>query len=64
MCPLSGMLFILGLELLTQSIKHDNQIKGISLNKKSGPAEGDGLGGGGASAPTSPTLFLEILKSY
>ena len=33
-CPLSGMLFILGLELLTQSIKHDNQIKGISANKK------------------------------
>ena len=33
-CPLSGMLFILGLELLTQSIKHDNQIKGISVNKK------------------------------
>ena len=28
------MLFILGLELLTQSIKHDNQIKGISVNKK------------------------------
>ena len=33
-CPLSGILFILGLELLTQSIKHDNQIKGISVNKK------------------------------
>ena len=28
------MIFILGLELLTQSIKHDNQIKGISVNKK------------------------------
>ena len=28
------MLFILGLELPTQSIKHDNQIKGISMNKK------------------------------
>ena len=28
------MLFILGLELLTQSIKHDNEIKGISVNKK------------------------------
>ena len=28
------MLFILGLELLTQNMKHDHQIKGISVNKK------------------------------
>ena len=32
-CPLSGVLFILGIELLSRSIKNDPTIKGIQVNK-------------------------------
>ena len=33
-CPLSGFLFVIGLELLARAIKRDNLIKGISIGKK------------------------------
>ena len=32
-CPLSGVLFVLGIELLSGSIKNDPTIKGIQVNK-------------------------------
>ena len=32
-CPLSGILFVLGIELLSRSIKNDPTIKGIRVNK-------------------------------
>ena len=32
-CPLSGLLFVIGLELLTRAIKRDNRIKGI-INRR------------------------------
>ena len=32
-CPLSGVLFVLGIELLSRSIKSDPTIKGIQVNK-------------------------------
>ena len=32
-CPLSGVLFVLGIELLSRSIKNDPTIKGIQVNK-------------------------------
>ena len=33
-CPLSGLLFVIGLELLARAIKRDNLIKGISTGEK------------------------------
>ena len=33
-CPLSGVLFVLGIELLSRSIKNDPTIKGIQVNKQ------------------------------
>ena len=33
-CPLSGVLFVLGIELLSRSIKNDPTIKGIQINKQ------------------------------
>lgn len=33
-CPLSGLLFVIGLELLARSIKCDNLIKGIAIGEK------------------------------
>ena len=32
-CPLSGVLFVLGIELLSRAIKNDPTIKGIQVNK-------------------------------
>ena len=33
-CPLSGILFVIGVELLASGIRSDNSIKGLSLNSK------------------------------
>ena len=33
-CPLSGVLFVLGIELLSRSLKNDPTIKGIQVNKQ------------------------------
>ena len=33
-CPLSGLLFVIGIELLARAIKNDNNIKGINVGEK------------------------------
>ena len=33
-CPLTGLLFVIGIELLARAIKNDNNIKGISVGEK------------------------------
>ena len=33
-CPLSGILFVIGVELLASGIRSDNSIKGLLLNSK------------------------------
>ena len=33
-CPLSGLLFVIGIEILTRAIKNDTAIKGINVGEK------------------------------
>ena len=33
-CPLSGLLFVIGIELLARALQNDNSIKGVNINKK------------------------------
>ena len=33
-CPLSGLLFVIGIELLARALQNDNSIKGVTINKK------------------------------
>ena len=33
-CPLSGLLFVIGIELLARAIKNDDNIKGINVGEK------------------------------
>ena len=33
-CPLSGLLFVIGIELLAGALQNDNSIKGVSIGKK------------------------------
>ena len=33
-CPLSGLLFVIGIELLARALQNDNSIKGVNVNKK------------------------------
>ena len=33
-CPLSGLLFVIGIELLARALQNDNSIKGVNIGKK------------------------------
>ena len=33
-CPLSGLLFVIGIELVARTLQNDNSIKGVNIGKK------------------------------